>query len=75
MAPSESFEEIVNQDKPIFWYRSLFDTTCFDRIYWAYQFGHIIENEEELVKMLESSEPAKFLELGFKGFGNRGWLL
>ena len=75
LAPSETFEEIVNQEKPIFWYRSLFDTTCYENIYWAYKFGHIIENEEELVKMFESSEPAKFIKLGLKGFGNRDILL
>jgi hypothetical protein len=75
LAPSETFAEILNQEKPIFWYRSLFDTSCYNNIYWAYQFGHIIENEEELEKMLKSSEPRKYLELGLKGIGNRGLLL
>lgn len=75
LAPSETFTEILNQEKPIFWYRSLFDTSCYDNIYWAYQFGHIIESERELEKMLKSSEPRKYLELGLKGIGNRGLLL
>ncbi len=74
LAPSETFNEIIFQKKPIFWYRCLFDITSFDRIYWAYQFGHIIENKEELVKMLMSSAPTEFFELGLKGYDNREWL-